>query len=298
MPIWNELLNPNFYLPALFSVVRIGFILLFAYLCTVAVERMLRGLRKYVIKMMLKSGGETEYELEKRVQTIGGVVRKAMAVVIWSIAAIMVLKEMNFDIRPLLAGAGVIGVAIGFGAQSLIKDVLSGLFLLIENQLRVNDVAIINGKGGLVEEINLRTTVLRDEDGAVHIFPNGGIQAISNLTREYSYYVFNVSVAYETDTDQVIAILKEIANQLMQEEPYQAAILAPLDVMGVDKVGPDAVVVKARFKTAPSKQWLVGREMNRRIRKGFVDAEIEMPFPTQRIELVPQISSELRGELK
>ncbi len=285
MPTRAQLLNPDFYLPMLFNAVRIAFILLFAYLCTAAVERMLRGLRKYVVKMMLKTG-ETEYELEKRTQTIGGVVRKAMAVVIWAIAAIMILKEMDFDVRPLLAGAGIIGVAIGFGAQSIVKDVLSGLFMLIENQLRVNDVAIINGKGGLVEEINLRTTVLRDEDGAVHIFPNGGIQTISNLTREYSYYVFNVAVAYKTDTDQVIAVLKEVAEQLMQEDPYKAVILAPLDVLGVDKIGPDAVVVKARIKTAPIKQWLVGREMNRRIKKRFVDADIQMPFPTQRIELI------------
>src|SRR5713226_3160471 len=131
MPTRNELLDPNFYLPMLFNVVRIGFILLFAYLCTVAVERMLRGLRKYIVKMMLKTGGETEYELEKRVQTVAGVVRKAMTALIWAIAAIMILKEMDFDIRPLLAGAGVIGVAIGFGAQSIIRDVLSGLFLLI-----------------------------------------------------------------------------------------------------------------------------------------------------------------------
>src|SRR5262245_43071925 len=137
MPIWNELFNPNFYLPALFNVIRIGCILLFAYLCTVAVERMLRGLRKYIVRMMLKTGAEPEYELEKRVQTIGGVVRKAMAALIWAIAAIMTLKEMDFDIRPLLAGAGIIGVAIGFGAQGIVKDVLSGLLLLIENQLRV-----------------------------------------------------------------------------------------------------------------------------------------------------------------
>jgi small conductance mechanosensitive channel len=294
----REMLRLEYYLPLAFNLARIGLILVFAYICSRAVGKLLRGLRNYIVKMMLKAGGGTEYETEKRVQTVSGVARKGLFLLIWAIAGIMILKEMNFDIRPLLAGAGVIGVAIGFGAQSIVKDVLSGLFLLMENQIRVNDVAIINGKGGLVEEINLRTTVLRAEDGAVHIFPNGAIQSISNLTREYSYYLFNLSVAYKEDPDHAIAVLKEIADQLMQEEPYQSAILAPLDVMGVDQLGDFAVLIKARFKTLPGKQWLIGREMNRRIKKRFEEVEIEMPFPTQTVQLVPEISPELHDELK
>jgi small-conductance mechanosensitive channel len=298
MPTQSELLNPNFYLPLLFNAVRIAFILLFAYLCAKGVGRLLKTLRNYIVKMMTKNGGETEYEVQKRVQTICGVTRKVLFVLIWSIAMIMILKEMNFDIRPLLAGAGIVGVAIGFGAQSIVKDVLNGVFLLVENQLRVHDVAIINGKGGLVEEINLRTTVLRGEDGAVHIFPNGSIQDISNLTREFSYYVLSVSVSYKEDTDHVIAVMKEIGDQLMQEEPYHSAILEPLEVMGVDQLAKDCVVIKARFKTLPIKQWLVGREMNRRIKKRFQEAEIQMPFPTQPVQLAPEITPMLRKELK
>src|SRR5216684_995747 len=298
MPTESQLLNPNFYLPLLFNLVRMVFILLFAYLCAKAVGRLLKTLRNYVVKMMLKGGGDTEYELEKRVQTICGVVRKVLLVVIWGIALIMILKEMNFDVRPLLAGAGIVGVAIGFGAQSIVKDVLNGIFLLAENQIRVHDVAIINGKGGLVEEINLRTTVLRDEDGAVHIFPNGSIQSISNLTREYSYYVLSVAVSYNEDTDHVIVVMKEIGDQLMQEEPYHSAILEPLEVMGVDQLAKDCVVIKARFKTLPIKQWLVGREMNRRIKKRFEEADIQMPFPTQSVQLAPEISPMLRNELR
>src|SRR5579864_2716194 len=248
--------------------------------------------------MMLKSGGASEYELEKRADTIASVVRKAAYILIWAIAGIMILRELNFDIAPLLAGAGVIGVALGFGAQNIVKDVLSGLFMLMENQIRVNDVAVINGKGGLVEEINLRTTVLRSDDGAVHIFPNGGIQSLSNLTREYSYYIFNVSISYQADTDRVIAVLQEIAAQLMQEADYQPVILAPLDVLGVDQLGDNAVVIKARFKTLPGKQWLVGREMNRRIKKRFADAEIERAFPTQTALLseIKQVVHEVLDE--
>lgn len=298
MPTRSQLLNLDYYAPMFFNAVRIAFILVFAYVCTRAVSRMLRALRTYTVKMMLRAGGGTDYELEKRAATIGGLARKAMFVLIWATAWLMVLKEMNFDVRPLLAGAGVAGVAIGFGAQNIVKDVLGGLFLMMENQIRINDVAIINGKGGVVEEINLRTTVLRGEDGAAHIFPNGGIQSLSNLTREYSYYVFSISVAYKEDTDHVAEVLKELGDQLTLEEPYQSAILAPLEILGVDQLADFAVIVKARFKTMPMKQWLVGREMNRRIKKRFEEAQIEMPFPTQTIQLQPEVLEGLRGELK
>jgi small-conductance mechanosensitive channel len=286
MPTGREMLSLDYYLPMAFNLARIAAILVFAYIFTRAISKLLRGLRGYIVRMMLKAGGGSEYEIEKRVQTVSGVARRSLFVLVWAIAWIMILKELNFDIRPLLAGAGVVGVAVGFGAQNIIKDILGGIFLLMENQIRVNDVAVINGKGGLVEEINLRTTMLRAEDGSVHIFPNGGIQSLSNLTRDYSYYVFNLSVDYKEDPDHVIAVLKEIADQLQGEEPYHSAILAPLEVMGVDQLGDFAVQIKARFKTLPGQQWLIGREMNRRIKKRFEEAQIEMPFPTQSIQLM------------
>jgi moderate conductance mechanosensitive channel len=293
-----QLLSVDYYLPMAFNAVRIGLIVVFAYICTRAVGRVLLTLRNYTVRMMLKSGGNTEFELEKRADTIGGFARKTMFALIWAIALLMVLKEMNFDVRPLLAGAGVAGVAIGLGAQNIIKDVLGGLFLMMENQIRINDIAVINGKGGLVEEINLRTTVLRAEDGAVHIFPNGGIQSLANLTREYSYYVFSISVAYKEDPTRVAEVLKELGEQLMAEDPYHSAILAPLEIMGVDKLGDFAVVIKARFKTQPSQQWLVGREMNARILKRFSEAQIDMPFPTQTIQFAPDTWVPLRDDLK
>jgi small-conductance mechanosensitive channel len=298
MPTRIQLLNVDYYLPMAFNALRIGFILLFAYICTRAVGRVLTSLRNYSVRMMLKAGGGTEFELEKRAVTIGGLARKTMFVLIWAIALLMVLKEMNFDVRPLLAGAGVAGVAIGFGAQNVIKDILGGMFLMLENQIRINDVAVINGKGGLVEEINLRTTVLRAEDGAVHIFPNGSIQSLANLTREYSYYVFSISVAYKEDTARVIAVLKDLGQELMADEPFHSAILDTLEIMGVDKLGDFAQVIKARFKTLPSRQWLVGREMNARIIKRFGEARIDMPFPTQTIQFAPESWTGLRQELK
>jgi moderate conductance mechanosensitive channel len=285
MPTRSQLMNPDYYAPVLSNAIRIVVILVFAYLATRAMERLLIGLRNYTVKMMLKSGG-SEYELEKRAETISSLASKTLFILIWGIAGLMILKEMNFDVRPLLAGAGVAGVAIGFGAQNIIKDVLGGLFIMMENQIRVNDVAVINGKTGLVEEINLRTTVLRGEDGAVHIFPNGVIQGLSNLTREYSFYVFNLTAGYAEDTDRVVSVLSRIAAELSQEEPYRSAVLAPLEVLGVDKLADSGAVIKARFKTVPNQQWMVGREMNRRIIKRFEEAKIEMPSSAPTVKVV------------
>jgi small-conductance mechanosensitive channel len=286
MPTRSQLLNPDYYAPFVSNALRIVAILVFAYIATRAVTRMIGVLRGYTVKMMLKSGGGNEFEVEKRAETIGNLAGKFFFLLIWIIAGLMILKEMNFDVRPLLAGAGVAGVAIGLGAQNIIKDVLGGVFLMLENQIRVNDVAVINGKSGLVEEINLRTTVLRGEDGAVHIFPNGVIQGLSNLTREYSYYVFNLSVAYSENIDHVIAVLQGIGDELGKEEPYRAAVLAPIEILGVDKLADSGAVIKARFKTVPNQQWMVGREMNRRIIQRFEEAKIGMPSAAPIVNVV------------
>jgi moderate conductance mechanosensitive channel len=285
-PKRSELLNPDYYAPVLSNALRIVAILVFAYIATRAIARLLLALRGYVVKMMLKSGGGSEYEVQKRVETIENLAGKFSFVLIWIVTGLMILKEMNFDVRPLLAGAGVAGLSIGFGAQSIIKDVLGGMFLMMENQIRVSDVATINGKTGLVEEMNLRTTVLRGEDGAVHIFPNGSIQSLSNLTREYSYCVFNLSVAYTEDIDRVVAVLKGIGDELGQEELYRSAVLAPIEVLGVDKLADSGAVIKARFKTIPNQQWIVGREMNRRIIQRFEEAKIGLPSAAPTVNVV------------
>ncbi len=256
---------------------RICLILAVAYVIIRLVEGVIPRLRTHVVHRMTRSG--SNLELEKRAATLGGVFRKTVAVVVWAIALVMSLKEAGFDIGPILAGAGVVGLAVGFGAQNLVRDVLSGVFLLLEDQVRVNDVAIVNGTGGLVEQINLRTIVLRGLDGTVHVFPNGAITTLSNMTHGYSYYVFDVGVAYKEDTDQVAEVLKGIAAQMMKEEPYSASILEPLEVLGVDKFADSSIIVKVRIKTLPIKQWEVGREMNRRIKKEFDRLGIEIPFP-------------------
>jgi small conductance mechanosensitive channel len=259
--------------------VRILVILMIAWITGRLIQKWFPRLRTRIVAHMVKQRGGHDIELEKRAATLSAIIRNTLSIIIWILAIIMALKEGGFDIGPILAGAGVVGLAVGFGAQTLVQDVISGMFMLLENQIRVNDVAVLNGTGGLVEAINLRTTVLRGQDGTVHVFRNGTINTLSNMSHGYSYYVFDIGVAYKEDTDRVIEVVKGIADNLMKEEPFNSIILAPLEVLGVDKFADSAVIVKARFKTAPIQQWTVGREMNRRIKKKFDEVGIEIPFP-------------------
>ncbi len=277
-----ELTIQDFY-PFLEKAARILFILLAAFVATKLIHKWVPKIRRHIVEVMSQHAGGPVVELEKRAATLGGIFRKTVSVLIWVIALVMALSTAGFNIGPILAGAGVVGLAVGFGAQNLVRDVISGLFMLLENQIRVNDVAIINGTGGLVEEINLRTTVLRSLDGVVHIFPNGTINSLSNMTREYSYYLFDIGVAYKEDTDRVVDVVKQLADEMMEEEGFKADILAPLEVLGVDKFADSAVIIKARIKTVPVRQWAVGREMNRRMKKRFDELGIEIPFPHQTL---------------
>ena len=262
--------------------IRIMAILVAAYIAAKLVNKSVSAIRTRIIERM-KKYGRADIEVEKRAATLSSILRKTIVIIIWLLAVVMALKESGFDIGPILAGAGVVGLAVGFGAQNLVRDLFAGVFILLENQVRVNDVAIINGTGGLVEQINLRTIVLRGQDGTVHIFPNGTITTLSNMTHEYSYYVFNVGVAYKEDTDHVVAVLEQIGDGMIRDEKYKPLILAPLEILGVDQFGDSAVMIKARFKTVPVQQWTVGREMNRRIKKKFDEVGIEMPFPHRSI---------------
>ena len=258
---------------------RMAIILLVAWVAIRVIQKWVPRLRKRIVTHMISQRGGTNLELEKRATTLGGIVRKTLSAIIWVVAIVMALKEAGFDIAPILAGAGIVGLAVGFGAQNLVHDIISGMFLLLENQIRVNDVAVLNGTGGLVEAINLRTTVLRGLDGTVHVFRNGSITSLANMTYEYSYYVFDIGVAYKEDTDKVVDVVRAIADGMMKEEPYKDIIIEPLEVLGVDQFADSAVIIKARFKTAPIQQWTVGREMNRRIKKKFDELGIEIPFP-------------------
>ena len=218
-------------------------------------------------------------EVEKRARTLANIINSAGFVLVSGVALMMTLSELGLNIMPIITGAGIAGLAVGFGAQNLVRDVISGFFLILEDQVRVGDVAIINGTGGLVEAINLRTMVLRDLEGVVHIFPNGEIKQVSNRTKEWSRSVIDVGVAYKEDVDQVMDVLKDIGSELPADPTFGPMILEPLEVLGVDNFGDSQVTIKIAIKTLPLKQWAVGRELRRRIKKTFDHKGIEIPFP-------------------
>ncbi len=227
----------------------------------------------------------TMSEREKQAATLGKVIRNITRILVWSIAVMMVLKELGIDIGPILAGVGIIGLAVGFGAQSLVKDFLAGMFVLIENQYNVGDVITAAGAKGQVEKITLRATTLRDLEGNVHIIPNGTIEVVTNRTRQWSRFVLDIGVAYKENVDEVMGVLKEIGDELAADAEFSSMITAPLEVLGVQDFADSAVIIRVMFTTQPVKQWTVGREFRRRVKNTFDAKGIEIPFPHTTIYL-------------
>ena len=218
-------------------------------------------------------------DFANRLHTIGGLVKNAVNVLVIGAATLMILEEFGVNITPLLTAAGIGGLAVGFGAQNLVRDVISGFFLILEDQIHVGDVVKIDDTSGLVESVKLRTVVLRDLSGTVHIIPNGSITTLSNMSKEFSYSVMDVGVAYKEDTDTVVDVLRDVGADIQSDKDFGQHILDELEVLGVDDFADSAVTIKIRIKTRPLKQWMVGRELRRRIKKAFDTAGIEIPFP-------------------
>lgn len=218
-------------------------------------------------------------EAEKRAKTLGAVLHNLLRIVILIVAAMTLLAQLGIAIGPLLATAGIAGLAVGFAGQSLVKDIINGFFILMKDQIRVGDVIQVAGKGGLVEEVTLRMTVLRDLSGNVHYIPNGQIDIVTNMTKEYSRYVLDIGVSYREDVDEVIAVIREVDEEMRRDSEYKDDILQPVEILGLDRFDDSAVVVRARTTTKPIRQWTVGREFNRRLKKAFDARGIEIPFP-------------------
>ncbi len=261
---------------------RVLVILIFAFISTKLLQKFLSHMETRLIRQS-QQDGEPPSESQKRIETLVHLIKRAVMLILWLTVGLMIIKEMGVEIGPLVASAGIAGIAVGFGAQNLVRDVISGFFIILENQIRVGDVAIINGTGGLVEKINFRTTILRDVSGTVHVFPNGTISTLSNMTNEWSAYVFDIGIAYKEDTDRVIGIMKEVGKTLREDPKYSKNMLDEPEIFGVDKFGDSAVVIKGRIKTKPIRQWEVGREFLRRIKLAFDQNGIEIPFPHRSI---------------
>ena len=274
----NNLLDRVDWTLMLSTGIRLIFIILAGLVLTIIIGRMLTHLKKRLLRKGMEEG-EPPSEVNKRIETLIRLLRQGLYLGIWLMVLLVVLMEMGIKIGPILAGAGVVGLAVGFGAQNLVRDVISGFFIILENQMRVGDVAILNGTGGLVEKIKFRTTVLRDLGGVVHVFPNGSITTLSNLTNEWSAYVFDIGVAYKEDTDKVIAVMQEVGKTMKEDPHFGYIMLEEPDIFGVDKFGDSAVVIKGRIKTKPIRQWEVGREFLRRVKYAFDENGIEIPFP-------------------
>jgi small-conductance mechanosensitive channel len=242
--------------------------------------------RRFEHEMTLGTGLDA-LERAKRARTLGSVVRNVMTALVVGAATLMVLWEFGVNITPVLTGAGIVGLAVGFGAQTLVRDIISGFFLILENQVRVGDHAAINGTSGLVEAITLRTIVLRDIEGTVHVFPNGAINTLANRSKDFSYYVIDVAVSYYADPDRVAEVVRATGDALRGDPAFGPFILEPIEVLGIDSFTEWSAQLKARIKTVPLKQWEIGRELRRRLMKAFVEHGIPIPFPVPSTAVPP-----------
>lgn len=236
-------------------------------------QRLVRLVRVRVAERL--GGADTA----RRAETLGRVVRYLVALVVGAVAFMLVMAELGVTLAPILGAAGVVGLAIGFGAQSLVKDYFTGFFLLLEDQIRTGDVVTVAELTGVVEDITLRHVRLRDYHGNVHFVPNGLISTVTNMGRDFAQAVVDVGVAYREDVDQVIAEMKAVGAALRADPQLGPAILSELEVAGVERWDDSAVVLRCRFRVAPLQQWGVRREYLRRLKAAFDAAGIEIPFP-------------------
>ena len=214
--------------------------------------------------------GDADLEWQRRAATLSGIMTSVVTVSVAFIAMLMLLRELSVDVVPILTGAGIAGLAIGFGAQNLVRDVISGFFLILEDQVRIGDLARINGVTGIVEQINLRTILLRDGDGAVQVFPNGTITTLANLSKHYAYAVVDVRVAYSENIDRVIGTIREVGASMAADERWASLALAPIEVLGVESLADGAMTIRTKLKTLPLNQGKVANELRRRMIGAFL----------------------------
>ncbi|MDO8889884.1 MAG: mechanosensitive ion channel family protein [Hydrogenophaga sp.] len=255
------------------TLLRVTLIIVAAWVLVAVLQRAIRTLRERIASRM------DDRESAKRAETLGRVFRYLASVVVSLIAVMLVLAELGVSVAPILGAAGVVGLAIGFGAQSLVKDFFTGFFILLENQIRQGDVVKLGDHAGMVEVVTLRYVQLRDYDGNVHYVPNGHISTVINMTRGFSNAVMDIGVAYRENVDEVMAVMRQVASDLQKDPNFQLKIMAELEIAGVDSWADSAVIIRCRFRTLPLEQWGVKREYLRRLKAAFDEHGIEIPYP-------------------
>jgi len=268
--------------PIIAQPLRVALILVVAWLLQMAASRLIHLFRGYMER-------RTSADEITRVATLERVFRYTATIVIFIVAGSLILDTIGISIAPILATAGVAGLAIGFGAQSLIKDYFTGFFLLLEDQIRQGDVVEIAGKSGLVEEVTLRYVRLRDFEGHVHFVPNGEIKLVTNRTRGFAQAAIEVGIGYGADIEQAFAIMREVGEALRADPDWQGRIADDVEVIGVERLDNSAVVLRCRLKVIPAiEQWNVKREFQKRLKKAFDQRGIEIPFPQLTVHLPTQ----------
>jgi small conductance mechanosensitive channel len=267
-PSWNPRLLLHW---VLVHGVNIAIILVGAFVVTRAANL---GIEHLQFKLARRRA-TTDFEWQRRAATLGGILGSLVTATVGFVVILMLLRELSIDVLPILTGAGIAGLAIGFGAQNLVRDVISGFFLILEDQVRIGDIARINGVGGTVEQINLRTIVLRDGEGAVQVFPNGTITTLANLSKQYAYAIVDMKVAYQENIDRVIGTMREVGAAMQQDPVWGAVVQAPLEVTGVESLADGVATIRAKFKTQPLHQGNVANELRRRLMSAFVGRRIK-----------------------
>lgn len=265
---------------------RVLLILLLAGLALRFIPRLISRLRRTLQER------QDSAEDARRIHTLSRVIRYVVTVAVTVVTGIVILGEFGISVAPILGAAGVVGIALGFGAQSLVKDYFTGFFLLLENQIRIGDIVEAGGKSGVVEELTLRYLRLRDYDGNVHYIPNGTVSVVTNKSLGYAFAVIDAGVAYGEDVDRVMTVMRAVGEALRQDAGFAPKILEPLEIAGVDRWAGSAVVIRCRFKVMPLEQWNVRREYLRRLKAAFDREGIEIPFP--HVKLVYRPPAEAR----
>lgn len=257
------------------SFVRILLVLAIAYFSI----KFLRFGLTHMEALLIRAAAATEKDpssAAKRIRTLTSVLWTVAVGFVWFVAALISLGQLGIDLGPILAGAGIVGLAVGFGAQHLVRDLVSGFFLILENHIRVGDIVTINGTSGMVEAISFRTVALRDLSGVVHIFPNGTITTLANQSKDWSGYIIDIAVGIKENTERVIAIMRQTAEELGADPAFAALMLEPIEIFGIDRFTGTGITIKARLKTQPAQQHIVGREYRARLKKAFDATGIEM----------------------